>query len=176
MLGELVQQWDPNVVFLMETKVKKKAMEKVMEKIKFVNGLVMPSEVRSGGLAMLWKREVQVEIMGYSRNHIDAIVTKHVSSNRWRITGFCGHLETHKRKESWEELATLNRKFKLPWLCFGDFNEILSISEKMGGTLRSHRQMEGFREVVNICCFKDLEYSGPNFTWCNMQEGDNRVY
>ena len=45
-LGELVQRWDPNVVFLMETKVKKKAMEKVMEKIKFVNGLVVPSEGR----------------------------------------------------------------------------------------------------------------------------------
>ena len=45
-LGELVQRWDTNVVFLMETKIKKKAMEKVMEKIKFVNGLVVPSEGR----------------------------------------------------------------------------------------------------------------------------------
>ena len=63
MLGELVQRWDPKVVFLMETKVKKTAMEKVMEKIKFVNGLVVPSEGRGGGLAMLWKREVHLEIM-----------------------------------------------------------------------------------------------------------------
>ena len=46
MLGELVQRWDPNVMFLMEAKIKKKAMEKVMEKIKFVNGLVVPSEGR----------------------------------------------------------------------------------------------------------------------------------
>ena len=53
-----------------------------MEKIKFVNGLVVPSEGRSGGLAMLWKREVQLEIMGYSRNHIDAIVTEQVSGYR----------------------------------------------------------------------------------------------
>ena len=28
----------------------------------------------------------------------------------------------------------------------------------------------------NICGFKDLGYCGPNFTWCNMQEGENRVY
>ena len=69
-------------MFLMETKIKKKAMERVMEKIKFVNGLVVPSEGRSGGLAMLWKREVQLEIMGYSRNHIDAIVTEQVSGYR----------------------------------------------------------------------------------------------
>ena len=36
--------------------------------------------------------------------------------------------------------------------------------------------MDGFREVVNICGFKDLGYTGPDFTWCNMQEGENRVY
>ncbi|KAL0011423.1 hypothetical protein SO802_006531 [Lithocarpus litseifolius] len=35
--------------------------------------------------------------------------------------------------------------------------------------------MAGFREVVNACGFKDLGYSGPDFTWCNMQEGENRV-
>ena len=114
-LGELVQRWDPNVVFLMETKIKKKAMEKVMEKIKFVNGLVVPSEGRSGGLAMLWKREVQLEIMGYSRNHIDAIVTEQVSGYRWRITGFYGHPETHKRKESWDVLGCCKEIIKMAW-------------------------------------------------------------
>ncbi|XP_030946656.1 uncharacterized protein LOC115971101 [Quercus lobata] len=36
--------------------------------------------------------------------------------------------------------------------------------------------MDGFREVVNVCGFKDLGYSGSDFTWCNMQEGENRVY
>ena len=36
--------------------------------------------------------------------------------------------------------------------------------------------MDGFREVVNACGFKDLGYCGPDFTWCNMQEGDNRIY
>ena len=74
-LGELVQQWDPKIVFLLETKIKKKAMEKVMEKINFVNGLIMPQKGRGGGLAMLWRREVDSEIMGYSKSFIDAIIT-----------------------------------------------------------------------------------------------------
>ena len=65
------------------------------------------------------------------------------------------------------KLAALNRKFQLPWLCFGDFNEILSREEKLGGALRSQRQMDGFKEVVNVCGFKDLGYNSPDFTWCN---------
>ena len=64
-LGKLVQQWDPKIVFLLETKIKKKAMEKVMEKINFVNGLIVPRKGRGRGLALLWKREIDLEIMGY---------------------------------------------------------------------------------------------------------------
>ena len=132
-LGELVQRWDPKIVFLSETKIRKNAMEKVMEKINFVNGLIVPRRGRGGGLALLWRREIDLEIMGYSRSFIDAIITEHDSGFKWRITGFYGNPESHGRKESWEELKVLHRKFNLPWLCYGDFNEILSGEEKLGG-------------------------------------------
>ena len=62
---------------------------------------------------MLWKREVDLEIMGYSRSFIAAIITEQDSGFRWRITGFYGNPEAHRREESWEELAALNRKFQL---------------------------------------------------------------
>ena len=35
--------------------------------------------------------------------------------------------------------------------------------------------MESFRNVVNFCGFLDLGYVGADFTWCNMQEGENRI-
>ena len=35
--------------------------------------------------------------------------------------------------------------------------------------------MEGFRNVVNFCEFVDLGYQGADFTWCNMQEGADRI-
>ena len=50
------------------------------------------------------------------------------------------------------------------------------MDEKMGGARRTQRQMEGFRSAFNVCSFKDLGFIGPKFTWCNMQEGDNKVY
>ena len=28
---------------------------------------------------------------------------------------------------------------------------------------------------IHQCGFKDLGFEGPEFTWCNMQEGDSRV-
>lgn len=61
-------------------------------------------------------------------------------------------------------------------MCFGDFNEILSMEEKWGGAQRSQRQMDEFRSVVNLYGFKDLGYTSPQFTWCNMQEGEDIAY
>ena len=71
-----------------------------MEKINFVNGLIVPRRGRGGGLALLWKREIDLEITGYPRSFIDAIITEQNSGCRWRIIGFYGNLETHRRKES----------------------------------------------------------------------------
>ena len=42
-LYEFVQRWDPKIVFLSETKLKKKAMENEKEKTGFANGLIVPS-------------------------------------------------------------------------------------------------------------------------------------
>lgn len=51
-----------------------------------------------------------------------------------------------------------------------------SMSEKSMGAQRTQRPMEGFWDAVNVCGFQDLGFLGPKFTWCNMQEGSNRIY
>ena len=138
-LRKLVQRWKPKIVFLSETKMKKYRMEREKFKIGLLNGLIVPSVGKSGGLAMLWSRDIKVEIQAYSRNHIDAVLTDPDSNFKWRITDFYRNPETHCRKESWDLLRSLNQKYQLPWLCFGDFNEIVSMEEKFGGVQRSQR-------------------------------------
>ena len=113
MLHGLVQQWDPDFVFLSETKLKKNSMDKKKVSVGFINGLVVPSYGRSGGLALLWRKDISVDVQSYLDRHIDAMVIEG-SGFKWRITGFYGNPEVHRRKESWELLRVLNRKFQLP--------------------------------------------------------------
>ena len=101
-LREMVQSWDPNIVFLMETKLKMSAMKRENEKAGFVFGLIVPKAQNCVGLAMLWKKDIKLEIIGYTWNFIDAIVIDESSNFKWRITVFYGNPETHRRKESWE--------------------------------------------------------------------------
>ena len=60
---------------------------------------------------------------------------------------------------------SLNQLFDLPWLCVGDFNEILKAHKKMGGKLRPSKQMQDFQDVVE-CGFVNLGFVGNKFTWC----------
>lgn len=50
------------------------------------------------------------------------------------------------------------------------------MKEKQGGVQRSQHQMDGFRNAINSCNFKDLDYDGFDFTWCNMREGLDKIY
>ena len=53
----------------------------------------------------------------------------------------------------------------LPWLCIGDFNEILRPEEQFGPNERDSAQIEAFREAVDICGLADLGYRGLDWTW-----------
>ncbi|KAF3967774.1 hypothetical protein CMV_008259 [Castanea mollissima] len=58
----------------------------------------------------------------------------------------------------------------------GDFNEILFADEKQGWLDLPERQIEGFRNVLDVCCLKDLGFNSFPFTWCNRKPGDQNVW
>jgi len=129
-----------------------------------------------GGLALLWTQDVKVKLESYGKLHID--VTVHQSSapgRAWRFTSFYGEARHDLRDRSWDLLKLLNSSNNLPWLCVGDFNEVLHASEKIGGQGRSESQMEGFREAVEYCGFSDLGYIGLLYMWDNRQPDSTNV-
>ena len=67
-------------------------MEAIRLKLGFQNAFVVPSIGRSGGLALLWKREVTLEIRNFTTHHIDSHIL-HGNDSRWKLTGFYGRPE-----------------------------------------------------------------------------------
>ena len=62
-----------------------------------------------------------------------------------------------------------------PWLCFGDFNEILHPNEKIGGNDRNIYLIREFREALCDCNLVDLGCKGYLFTWNNGRFGKDFV-
>ena len=135
-LQKVVLEKDPTLVFLMETKMDTMEMDGVKRKVERKQGLVVPSIKRASGLALLWKTSMQVDVLTYSLQHINAIVTEEQGRKKWRFIGFYGHLETRKREESWNLLESLNLRSDLPWICMEDYKEIMHAKEKEGGGVR----------------------------------------
>ena len=54
----------------MKTKLDLEWMGKVKEWCKFKHGLIVPSQGKSGGLAMFWREEVKLDIQTYSSSHM----------------------------------------------------------------------------------------------------------
>ena len=158
-LEVMIRAKDPFVVFLAETWADKARLQEIKCKIEFDNLFFVERNNRGGGLALYWKNYIDVHVDTFSKNHIDSIINKG-GEDEWRFTGFYEEPISHKRFESWNKLRQLQRKFNLPWLCAGDFNEILRVSEKLGGSNRSQAQMQLFRDVVDECGFIDLGFSG----------------
>ena len=90
---------------------------------------MVPHCNKVGGLAILWKEGFPLEVEKCSKNYIDTIINKG-KENAWRFTGFYEEPDTTKRHEVWFKLRALKNHGSLPWLCAGDFNEIVQQSEK----------------------------------------------
>jgi hypothetical protein len=104
----LVKEKKPKLVFVMETKLSARRMENIRIRIGYNNMFVVDSIGRSGGLALFWNKEVDVEIKNYSQRHINAEVCSEPNGQAWKFTGFYGNPEPGKRKEGWSLLRYLS--------------------------------------------------------------------
>lgn len=98
---------------------------------------------RKAGLALFWKADWKVDLKSYSPGHIDIIVTD-PNDTTGRFIGFYGNSVRDQRCISWELIRRLHSMCSLPWIG-GDFNEILHLSEKVGGSNVSSASLENFR-------------------------------
>jgi hypothetical protein len=172
-LLQLQKTEDPDILFLSETKLIEREIEHLRWKLNMPNMVVKDCEGRCGGLAMFWKRGVDVSLRWKGRYHIDVDVTEE-NGKKWRLTGIYGESKAGEKENTWRLLRTLHAQSDLPWLCIGDFNEILFAGEKEGGPARAQGCMEAFRRALEFCELEDLGYVGDPFTWRNnwhMAEG-----
>lgn len=171
MLRVLVCVHDPAIIFLIETRLSSLVIGKISFSLGFQYIRDSPANRHVAeqnncvGLAMLWKKNIKLDFSDNSDSYLDFIV-KVPDNKSWRLTGFYGHPKIKKLSWKWLEKLS-NESPKLPWLCFGDFNEILVHEEKRGGCKKANSKMSGFRKVLEKCDLQDLSFVGKMFTWMN---------
>ncbi|GMI95338.1 hypothetical protein HRI_003203100 [Hibiscus trionum] len=174
-LRHMLRDLKPDVIFFIETMVHENKMANIRRSFGYPNGIDVSSVGRSGGLSIGWKNSCNVNLRSFSARHIDVLFNGDSDGCHWRCTGFYGAPEEANRLESWNLLRGLNDCPETPWLIIGDFNEIMYSFEKQGGRVRSERQMERFRSMIEDCSLDDLDYLGTWFTWQKGRMADNNI-
>ncbi|KAH9769036.1 hypothetical protein KPL71_011840 [Citrus sinensis] len=151
----------PQLLFLCETKLLSRQANEECRRLNLDNCFAVSRTMMSVGLVMMWNSEITVNITSYSSHHIDAIIKKY-SGKRWRCTGIYGHPEAQQKRHTWTLMRRLAGLSPLPWLCIGDFNEIMHPNEKSGGNDRNVSMISEFREVAYECNLIDVGQFGSH--------------
>lgn len=170
-LRRLVVAKGPTIVFLSETRCNRSYFTSLSIQFGFDDFFAVDACGKSGGLCLLWKNESTVAIRSSSLHHIDVEVGGIGDPEHWRLTGFYGHPAAEDRHKSWSLLRRLDLESRLPWVCLGDFNELLCTKEKEGGAPKSIRQVLAFRQTLSECGLVDLGFDGTEFTWFSTRLG-----
>ena len=142
-LRDLAKKYAPTVLCLLETQLHKTRVEGLARSLGFDKCFAVSSSGRSGGLGLFWNTDnTEIEILPFSQYHIDAMVTE-VGKDPWRLTAVYGEAQTNERFKTWDMLKYIRSASSLPWMCLGDFNEVLHRHEHVGVQERSHASNRG---------------------------------
>lgn len=170
-LRYLVAQNRPSVLCVLETQVQSVRARNLSHSFGFDNCYAVSSDGRSGGLAMYWNNNLGMELIHFSQYHIDMKVSE-TGKEKWRLTCIYGEAQRHLRHKTWDLLKFLSTESDLPWICVGDYNEVLRPEEHLGIAARDPVQMRGFREAVDVCGLIDLGYIGRDWTFEKKVRGE----
>ena len=170
-LRNLVRGQAPMVCFLMETRLNKEGFDELCGDLPFPNRFIVKYPNTGGGLALIWKKEIQLDVVNYTANHILAKVVED-DGFVWFLSGFYGWPEAREKVKSWALIRQLGQIVEGSWMCIGDFNAILNSTEKLSKRPPDHYQMDAFREALDNCQLEDLGFRGYQYTWNNKWPGD----
>lgn len=99
-LKHLIRDACPDIIFLMETRLGEGEFEGLKFSLPHYYFFVVGARGRSGGLVLMWKKDISVSICSYSHNHVDFSLCHVNGGSLWRGTGIYGWPEApnkHKR-------------------------------------------------------------------------------
>ncbi|XVE62334.1 hypothetical protein DITRI_Ditri06bG0109700 [Diplodiscus trichospermus] len=132
-LKKLKKKYEPDVVFLMETKNKSSRLESVRKKLKMEEGVYCESEGLSWGLALWWKKKLGIKVIIGNKNFIEIVLWDNGKRVYSMVFWIYGARIFEERKKVWKEIKRKIGRNKEQIMCLGNFNDILNDDEKEGG-------------------------------------------
>lgn len=97
-------------------------------------------------------------LTSYSQNHIDILTIVPNQSQKLHFIGVYGEPNSQNHTKFWSLIRRLKKPSNEPWICLGDFNQILSPSERQGGANINTTLVLNFRKTLRDTELYDLGF------------------
>ncbi|XP_061336881.1 uncharacterized protein LOC133283962 [Gastrolobium bilobum] len=153
------------VAAILEPRVSGKKAISIIRSLGYTNYIVADAKGFTGGIWIVWNSiDVQISLQILHDQFIHCWV-EFPDTKGFFWTAVYANPKEKNRRVLWEELKQIGRTMNDPWLLTGDFNEIVSASEKRGGGPIDHNRCLRFSNVLDSCGVMDLGGGGNRFTW-----------
>ena len=120
----------------------------------------------SGGIAVLWNNDgIHASLLSKSQRALHLLVHDTGNNQNVILTGVYAPAQSREKEFFWNQLLQFSSVVDLPWCLIGDFNELASPGEKMGGVsypLSKYDRLNNFTNNINAI---SIPYKGKCFTW-----------
>ena len=170
-----IRTHSPDVLFLSETKLQPSLATVILNNLGFFMMLHAPPTGSKGGLLLAWRHGVDFECISTSVNIINVWCYSDPPNKPWLLSCIYGPPTNHNKPMFWDSLLDVGVGYNGPWMCIGDFNMILSQSEKLGSRPYACSSNDAFHGFVNSYGMIDLSFAGNPFTWSNKRRDHHLI-
>ena len=154
----MCQKHRPGLVFLSETKNRRLLLQNIQANLGFDHLFIVEPLGLSGGLALFFMDEFQVNVLFSNNRMID--IEAVIDGIKVYMTFVYGDPVLERRDEVWERLTRFSTTRNGPWFMIGDFNEIICHNEKEGGRRRPDSSFLPFKQMLHDCGMLEFPFTG----------------
>ncbi|XP_057250155.1 uncharacterized protein LOC130591221 [Beta vulgaris subsp. vulgaris] len=157
----IINDHHPDIVVLAETHASRRTTTKIVQALPFDNWHLVDPIGFAGGILILWNStRVHLTILRENFQSITALVEVRDNTPPFILTAVYASPRFNTRTLLWSNLYDMAESIDLPWIVFGDFNEVTCQAEKWGGNPISKSRTDLFNKMLNDCHLIDLGFSG----------------
>lgn len=176
-LARLINSTNAQVIFISETRNSSITNKSLKRRFGVDHAYIVPAQGQSGGLWLLVKQEVEVDVVSVSQFFLIALCVHKPSMKKFGLVCMYGDPHHQKTSSIWAQVQSFVATYpNLPMLCMSDLNNIMNAKEKLGPTPANLKRISEFCCLVKNCGLFDLGYNGLAYTWTNKRFSTNPTY
>ncbi|KAK9008110.1 hypothetical protein V6N11_075012 [Hibiscus sabdariffa] len=167
-LRDSIDKHHPSVVFLSETKQKKRYLEKIRRRNRYNGCFYIDPIGIAGGLALWWNDDINLVVTKSCKNFIDTTISVKIGEE-WFCTSIYGPPYIEEKEIFWENLLKIRSHLNCKWCVIGDTNLIWNQDEKSGGIAVNPNHSRLLSKFINRSFLMEMPLKGGYFTCSNQR-------